>query len=120
MDEFVRRYFQMNNQLYMLHWQTKKYARHMAFGEINEELTELVDKFVESYMGKKGERVSFTGSIDVQNLGELNLGELINGYISFLVTDINNMTDDSDVDLLAIRDEIVALMHKLKYLLTLN
>ena len=120
MDEFVRRYFEMSNQLYLLHWQTKKYARHIAFGEVREDLGELVDRFVEAYMGKNGERVQFSGTIKLTNITELKLGPMINGYIEFLVNDINKMADKSDVDLLAIRDELVALMHKLKYLLSLD
>jgi len=120
MDEFIRRFFEAYSQLYLLHWQTKKYGRHIAFDEVNEELEDLVDRFVEAYMGKKGERVKLVGDIVVKNIDELNLGQFINGYISFLVNDIPQLASDKDVDLLAIRDEMVALLHKLKYLLTLD
>lgn len=120
MEEFVRRFFQIYNQFYLLHWQTTKYGRHIAFDEINEELEDLVDRFVESYMGKTGKKVSFDGEIEIKNLEGLNLGELINTYISFLVTDLNEMLSEEDVDLLAIRDEMVALMNKLKFLLRLE
>ena len=40
-------------QFKILHWQTKGYARHIAFGDIYDSLGELVDEYVEA------EEVSF-------------------------------------------------------------
>ena len=41
-------------QIKLLHWQTKSYARHKAYDDIYHSLGDLVDKFVEMYMGKYG------------------------------------------------------------------
>lgn len=121
MKTFIKHYFQMNSQLYLLHWQTTEYARHIAFGEINESLTELVDAFIEVYQGKNSNRVNIDEcSIRIMDKTKFNINNLIDAYIKYLNTDINSIISEQDTDLLNIRDEIVALMNKLKYLLSLK
>jgi len=44
----------IQEQLRIFHWQTESYAQHKAFGKAYEELGELIDQFVEVYMGKNG------------------------------------------------------------------
>ena len=43
----VNLFLGVQSQLKILHWQTKQYARHMAFGSTYDELDELIDAFVE-------------------------------------------------------------------------
>lgn len=37
---------------HFFHWSTDSFAKHMALGEYYDEIVELTDSFVESYMGK--------------------------------------------------------------------
>lgn len=36
------------------HWRTKSYAQHVALGEFYDGITDLTDKFVETYQGRHG------------------------------------------------------------------
>jgi hypothetical protein len=108
-------------QFKICHWQTKGYARHMAFGGIYNALDGLIDRFVEVHMGKYG-RLELTESektLQIENLSELDL----NGFIKILKTTLvsfDKELDKKDTDLLNIRDEILAEVNKLSYLLTLE
>ena len=42
------------NQLKIYHWKTKSYAQHNAFGDVYETLDELIDTYVEVFIGKYG------------------------------------------------------------------
>ena len=112
----------LHNQLKMFHWQTKKYAEHQAFGQTYDVLTGFIDEFVEILMGKRG-RVDSDGGFAVHIDNYTSTSEVV----SFLDTTIDylngegmSILDDSDTDLLNIRDEIVGQLNKLKYLLTLS
>jgi len=109
----------IQEQLRVFHWQSETYAQHKAFGEAYEKLGELTDEFVEVFMGKYGKvKAKITYNIELDNLSE-NYLDYINDYISFL----NKVTDDlsdQDTDLLNIRDEMLATLNKLKYLLSLK
>ena len=62
-------------QLRILHWQTKGYARHIAFGETYSTLDGLIDDFIEISMGKYG-RFSLSDSektLNLKNISELEL-----------------------------------------------
>ncbi len=117
MDQVVEKMIEMEQQLRIWHWQTKLFSRHQAYGQTYGALGDLIDSFMEVYMGKY-DRVSAPSSIQLQDLGE-NVEEKLDEYTNFL-TSISNELSDTDTDLLNIRDEILALLNKLKYLLTLK
>jgi hypothetical protein len=117
MDQVVEKMIEMEQQLRIWHWQTKLFSRHQAYGQTYAALGDLIDSFMEVYMGKY-DRVSAPSSIQLQDLGE-NVEEKLDEYTNFLVS-ISNELNDTDTDLLNIRDEILALLNKLKYLLTLK
>jgi hypothetical protein len=109
-------------QLKVLHWQTSSYAKHKAFGKVYDSLSDLVDSFMEIYMGKYG-RIALEGSedtIQLSNIGELNVDEFINTVLDYLISFDNKLNDQKDSDLLNLRDEMMAEFNKLKYLLTLK
>jgi hypothetical protein len=109
----------LQQQLRALHWETKSYSRHKAYGKAYEGLDDLIDRFTEVSMGKYG-RVKFNGSkltiLDIED-------ELLNDFISKTIAELNSFTerlDAKDTDLLNIRDEILGEINRLKYLLTLS
>ena len=103
----------------MLHWQTKSYARHQAFGKFYDELNDSVDEFIEVHMGKYG-RVVTDGSIPLKNLKDLNVEEVLNNFEMFLVSLSNHYDKERDSDLLNIRDGILGNLNQTRYLLTLD
>ena len=104
----------------MLHWQTQSLAQHQAFGSTYESLDDLIDAFIETYQGKYG-RVKVDGeSIQLSNLNEIKLGEFLESICSYLICLKDYLDELRDTDLLNLKDEMLAAINKLKYLLTLK
>ncbi len=106
-------------QMKINHWQTKGYARHMAFGGFYGTMDGLIDTFVESAMGKYGRFIlnDETKTVQLNNLSDLDMKGLINTVREALV---QIELDEKDTDLLNIRDEMIGEVNKLSYLLTLE
>jgi len=110
----------IQEQLRIFHWQSETYAQHKAFGKAYENLGDLIDKFVEVYMGKHGKvKATVTYNIELDNLGE-NYLEYVDSYIGYMNTLALELDPEKDSDLLNIKDEMKAVLNKLKYLLTLK
>ena len=108
-------------QLKINHWQTKGLGRHQAFGSTYDELQELIDTYVEEAMGKYGRFVldEETKTIQLSNLSELDIKSFINTIREALIQ-ITDQVEETDTNLLNIRDEMLGLINKLSYLLTLE
>jgi len=112
----------LRNQLKLYHWQTKIYARHIAVDKVLKDLDELIDSYVEVYIGKYG-RPRVTGDnavLRMQNLTDAGAQKLAKGAISYMLKPLVNHLKAEDSDLLSIRDDMVAQMHQLMYLFTLH
>ena len=111
----------LQTQLKINHWQTKGYARHIAFGQTYDDLGLLIDAFVESAMGKYGRFVMTEDekTLELVNLSEVNPKDMIATSINVL-EELSSQIDGKDTDLLNIRDEMIASLSKLQYLLTLE
>ena len=119
--DFVLMFIQLQQQFRMLHWGTKHYARHKAYGRIYDNLEDLIDNFVETYMGKYGTvKVGGQGSIVLKDIDQIDIPTFLNDATQFLLGFTNTLDSIADTDLLNIRDEILGAMNRLKYLLTLN
>jgi hypothetical protein len=121
-EQLMINFITLQEQFRVLHWQTKSYARHNAYGGIYDALNGLIDGFIEVYMGKYG-RVEFAsgeGAIVLKNTNDLGLNEFLNQNLEFLMSLSNSLDPQKDTDLLNIRDEMMAEINKLKYLLTLK
>ena len=113
---------EIQSQFKILHWQTKGYARHQAFGGIYGTLDGLVDTFIETAMGKFG-RFSLEENdkaLNIDNLQDVNIVDFLQEIKGFLVSLTGELDPNSDTDLLNIRDEMLGEINKLAYLLTLE
>lgn len=111
---------QMQNQYKIFHWQTASYSQHNSFGGVYDSLTEKIDEFIETYMGKYGRVISAgTFNLSLANYASSDFVAITDGYISFLIGLSSQLDSAKDSDLLNIRDEILGSLNKLKYLLTL-
>lgn len=117
--ELIQFFVQLQQQFRILHWETKSYARHKAYGDIYGSLDDLVDTFMETYMGKYGRPKFDSINIELMSMKNVKINDLINNGIDFL-NGLSNELTDKDTDLLNIRDEMVGELNKLKYLLTLE
>lgn len=111
----------LHNQLKIHHWQTKSYAEHQALGGAYDEFSGLIDEFIEVFMGKYGRIESKDGfKIELSNYKDIGTVDFADKYIDYLVNELPKSLEESDTDLLNIRDEMLAQLNKLKYLLTLS
>ena len=120
-EELTLKLIQIQTQFKFLHWQTFGDAKHKAYGEIYDSLTENIDKFVEVMMGKQG-RVEFDPefSIMFQDIKNLSVQNFLDGITEFLVGMTEQLDKRYDTDLLNIRDEMLGDINQLKYRLTLK
>ena len=120
-SEIIKKLVEIQQQLRFLHWQTKSYAKHQAYGGVYSSLDGLIDSFVETCMGKHG-RPSYSGgyTLEGQDIDEISIQEFVDGTVSFLIGLTEKYDGKADTDLLNIRDEMLGEFNKLKYLLTLK
>jgi len=122
----IPKFLGLQNQIRVLHWQTKSYAEHKALGKCYEALDPLVDQFVEVYFGTHGRHsaVATDGKTrapeEVVDYGDITPQDLIDDGIAFLKTEVPKYLEDDDTDLSNIRDEMLAVLNRTKYLLSLK
>jgi hypothetical protein len=122
MDKVIVNLIKIQNQLRILHWQTLSYAAHKALGSAYSDLDDLIDNLVEVHQGKYG-RLKFEAPIDLGlvNQDEIDLEDVLiqlNDYLSGPFAEMHDPVKDTDC--LNIRDEILAVINRLRYLLTLK
>ena len=111
----------LQNQLKIHHWQTKSYAEHQALGGAYDEFSDLIDEFIEVFMGKYGRIESRDGfKIELSNYKDVSPTDFCDKYIAYLVNELPKSLEESDTDMFNIRDEMLGQLNKLKYLLTLS
>jgi DNA-binding ferritin-like protein len=109
----------LHTQLKIFHWQTKGHARHELFAKVRDTFEGLMDEFVEQAMGQYGrfELGEENDTIKMMNLSQLKPTDLANTICESLV-DMTNQINPQDTNLLNLRDEMLGLIQKMKYLLT--
>ena len=116
---------QILNTVKLYHWKTMKYSEHKATDELYDDLNGKIDEFVEVLMGKDGKRINLSGkkSIKLNDFNNLNsLKKYIENAKKYLIsmTNSKNIGTSENSDLLNIRDEILGILNKFTYLLTLE
>ena len=111
----------LHSQLKIFHWQTKGFSRHEGFAKTRDELEYLMDEFVEQAMGQYGRFTldDETSTIELVNISDVKPEEMIETVCQSFVQWTDSI-DKKDTNLLNLRDEMLGLFQKLKYLLTLN
>jgi DNA-binding ferritin-like protein len=113
---FVTTLLTLTHQLHVYHWQTDSFSAHEALGEAYSELDGLMDQFVEVFMGKNGKISSKGGfSLKLSNITEVDPIRFIDTAIDYLTNSLPKEVKEQDTDLLNIRDEMLAVLNKLKY-----
>ena len=97
----------LQNQLRIFHWGTDSYAEHKALGETYDALNDLIDEYVETFMGIYG-RVKLDKNVNV-TLVDLsdNIESTVDKYIDYLQNSLTKDLSDKDTDLTNIRDEML-------------
>lgn len=107
-------------QLY--HWQTRSNARHVASGNLYDKLIEMIDEFMEVFMGRYHRlRLAPNDKLPIKSLDSKGAVDYLRANIEFfsaLETFIPEL--QKNTDLLSIRDLIVAELNRTLYLFTLH
>lgn len=120
-EDLIKKLVQMQLQFKFLHWQTFGDAKHKTYGKIYDGLGELIDEFTETMMGKYG-RPEFDSEFALmfQDIAALSMQNFMDGITEFLVSFSDQLDSRYDTDLLNLRDEMLGLINKSKFLLTLK
>lgn len=122
---FITNLLTLHNQFKVYHWQTQRkpgsYAQHIAFGTAYDDLTPLIDQFIEIYQGKKGVIMGRDGfTLNLQNLDD-NPEAFCDEFIGYLSENVPQVLDaQKDTDLLNIKDEIMGILNQTKYRLSMK
>jgi DNA-binding ferritin-like protein len=109
----------IRTQAHLFHWQTKSYARHIAFGDFYDAYIALVDKLAEALMSKQERPVVGKAAIDLVDYSDEAVNLFLNEACD-LFKGPGEQICGQDSELKNIVDEIIAEIDKLKYLLTLS
>lgn len=98
----------------IVHWNTTSYAEHKAIGKFYTSLEDLMDNYVEAYMGIYGR----FGAFETKQVEMTGGKELVDYVAESLLTIRIELPNDSQLQ--NILDEIAAATDKTAYLLTLG
>lgn len=107
----------VEQQTRIMHWNTSSYSYHISYGNFYNDFSDLIDDFIEVYMGKFGTikyletDLKLSHAIDMMQLLNITVNEL---------EQLDNKLELKDTDLLNIRDEMLSRINKLKYHLSLT
>lgn len=126
-SQFVCSFIDLAQFVRRCHWATHDYAVHKMTGDLYSKLDDFIDRFVEAFQGKdvaaSSTRLNLApGGRSKYNHGVASAPRLREGLDQFtdrLVALDQLLMPETDVDLLALRDEVVEAINQAKYLLTL-
>ena len=119
---------QMLMTLKLYHWNTLSFSTHKATDELYGSLNTLIDQFVEVLLGKHN-NVSERNKHEILSVKTLHMNNYkdngmfkkeIETYKKYLISLNKHFNNGENSDLLNIRDEILATLNKISYLLTLK
>jgi DNA-binding ferritin-like protein len=114
--------FALRTQLKLHHWQTYQFSTHKATDEILIVLDNLIDDYVERYMGEYGRPkiTAATSEIHLKNMSEKAIVQFVKGAVVYLQSTFVKGFKPTDMALLNLRDEMIATLQKLLYLFSLH
>ena len=128
-QDILNVFMQMLTTIKLYHWKTSNYSTHKATDQLYSDLNDKIDNFVEVLLGKNiATGVMRSYILNVKTIKPTifrdnnQLKREIESYKSFLINFTNQpqMKQNSNSDLLNIRDEILAVLNQFLYLLSLH
>jgi hypothetical protein len=104
----------------MYHWFTTSYAKHKASDKLYENILEITDKFIESYIGRMGKpTLNKKSTITVTTMNDIEFIAYMKAAVKHLETTITEDYIKNNTDLQSIRDDLIAQFNKTIYLFAL-
>ena len=123
-NEVTVYFFEMLLMIKLFHWKTFCYATHKATDHIYDKVNEHMDRFMEVLLGKSNVRMNLVHkkSISLLDVSREEFMTRIMNFKSYLIHISNHpaMKSMSNVDLLTIRDELLADLNQFLYLMSLK
>jgi len=124
-QHLVIEFLQILNMTKLYHWKTESYATHKATDELYSKLNDNIDKFIETLLGKHGDRINLASIKSISLTVVTSNNEFKREMEKFkqYLLDLNNhseMKKMTNSDLYNIRDEILGDINQFLYLLTFN
>lgn len=127
--QIISCFMNMLNTVKLYHWKTTSYSTHKATDQLYSDLNSKIDEFVEVMLGKPEliKARNYILNVEMIKLKKYNTNKdfkkEVDYYKNFLI-DLSQKKefsrDNKNADLLAIRDEILAVFNQFLYLLTLE
>jgi hypothetical protein len=111
----------LQNQTRLYHWITTSHSRHVASGDLYDNVSANTDTFVEVYQGIYGriKLTSTTKTFKFDNIDDVKMVQLLKKCKTEFIKAIEK-NKIKETDLLNIRDEILANINKTLFLFTLK
>lgn len=119
LSECARLFLELHAQLRLYHWQTPSYARHRASDELAATLADLSDRFVEALAGMSGARPRASGAGGAaplrapEDLDDAAADRYLRGAAGRL--EALPLAAPADAPLAALRDDMLAAVHRALY-----
>ena len=118
--KIVLYFFELQLNIKLYHWTTNSYANHKTTNKLLEKLSDLIDSFVEKYMGAFSRPVMKIGSnVPIQNMTKTKYIKLLKQAQDYLRGDLEKVIA-KNTELLNIRDEMLGEIDQALYFTTLN
>ena len=116
----VQLFIELLNVIKLYHWKTKSFPEHKSTDELYSSLNERIDTFIEVLLGKMQTRPQ--QSIFRINAYNFSSTKDLLRYLAKIKKELLRMNTlfKTESDLLNIRDEIIADIHKFEYLLSFH
>jgi DNA-binding ferritin-like protein len=127
-NHIVKYMLQMLITVKLYHWNTLSFSVHKATDDLYGELNTLIDQFVEILLGK-ADNINKKNKHNVLDIKSVNtkiymdnggFKKEIDAYKNFMIGLSSVFNHRENSDLLNVRDEILATLNKMSYLLTLK
>jgi hypothetical protein len=120
-DGIVHTFFKFQHELKLYHWQTFSYSRHKASDKLYERIIDLIDTFIETFMGKYGKRVQLSKRpLVIRSFTDKTILRPFKQFQAFLSNMETILPKGNQTDLLNIRDEMLGAVNQTLYLFTLR
>lgn len=120
-DQIILNMLEFLNQTKFQHWNTFSYSEHKSLGKLYDALSEEIDTFVETLMGKYG-KPYYQDSFQLEFIKPENVDpmQMLNDFSDYLIGLTSEFDSIQDMDLLNQLASILGLISQTKYLLTLK
>ena len=119
----IKKFMKMLSMVKLFHWKTLSYPAHKTTDTLHEKLSEHIDSYVEIMIGKHNRNLNMKSfkNMKLENLeNKKSLERFVRREIKEIIDLHKELDQENDIDLMAVRDEIIGDLNRFLYLLRLN